>query len=344
MTENHIIENKKNIARVVGEHKTTYILRSDEGEYTATVRGKFHLEEDFPKVGDFVEFVETSEGKGFIESVLPRKTKIVRDVSERSRRMVLERPQVIVTNVDVMCIVMGVDNDFNINRLERYILLAKKNNIRAVVVLNKIDTVTNPAFYEVEVKRIVPEVPVHLISALQGDNRESLLQYVSKGATVVLLGSSGSGKSTITNWLLGNDVQAVQGVRSDDSRGRHTTTSRELFNLPGGGFLIDTPGMRGLGLVEGVIDVEENFYEQINSLIAQCHFSDCDHKKSEGCMVIDAIQKGELDKDRFDHYQKLEKEKLVSNKKITKESSLQRKKRIQRLSKDRRSKHLDEDL
>ncbi len=329
------------VARVVAEHKTQYIIRYDGTEILATVRGKFHLEEDFPKVGDFVEFVKSSSGQGFIEKVLPRKTKVVRDNSERSRRFVLERPQVIVANVDVVFIVMGLDNDFNKSRLERYILLAKQSDVKAVIVLNKVDMVKDPEIYEMDVKKVSGDIPVHLVSALSGFGMEFLLPFFSSGETGVLLGSSGSGKSTITNWLLGKEKQAVQNVREDDSRGRHTTTSRELFSLPRGGYLIDTPGMRGLGMVDDFLKVDQGVLRDIELLIKNCSFSDCDHEKSEGCAVLDSIQKGELEQKHFDNYQKLKKESEQSKKKVTRETIVNRKKRVQNIYKDR--KNIDEE-
>lgn len=333
-------------ARVVEEHKSSYILRPIRStgahtretkdnansasapllELTATLRGNLLKSGDFPKVGDIVEYsiVETLSGdktQAVIESIHPRRTEIVRDIADRSRRRQVERPQIIVANVDVMFIVMGLDGDFNPLRLDRYVTLAVQNKVQPVIILNKADIIENKSDYEAQVATIAPAVPIHFVSARTGEGMQALLGYLVPDKTGVLLGSSGAGKSTITNWLLESDIQVVGGVRLDDSRGRHTTTSRALFDLPNGGHLIDTPGMRGLGLMSSAESAEaqdptmpggatgaESIFADIEALQLECQYPDCDHEKSTGCAIQAAIENGTIPAKHFNSYLKLKRE------------------------------------
>lgn len=290
-----------NTARVLKENKTNYVIGDSGREIAAVVRGKFHLSEaGFPKVGDYVEYAEPVPGEAVIESVLPRRTEIVRKAAGEGA----ER-QVIVANVDLMFVVMGLDGDFNLGRLERYVLLAEQSDIKVVVVLNKCDTSDSPETFLNAVIERFPGVDAHLVSARKGTNMHAVLEYLNEDTTAVLLGSSGAGKSTITNWLLNQDVQGTQSVREDDSRGRHTTTARQLFALPLGGYLIDTPGMRELGLVG---EVSGEMFSDIEELARLCKFSDCDHEKSAGCAVQDAIHEGRISAEQLTRFQKLRRE------------------------------------
>ncbi len=321
------------IARVIEEHKTNYILRANGVELNATIRGTFHVTEDFPKVGDFVEYAPLAAGQAVIERILPRKTQIVRNASDRTRKNAPQKQQIIATNVDILFIVMGLDDDFNLRRLERYLMLAEQSKIAPVIILNKADTVTDTGSYRSQLASLASQAPVHFVSALHGTGMEVFAQYFQPDTTAVLLGSSGAGKSTITNWLLGTATQRTSPVREDDGRGRHTTTSRELFPLPGGGFLIDTPGMRELD----IIAVEQNdgdVFTEISALRQQCQYTDCDHEKSEGCALQAAILAGDIDVKQFQSYQKLQRE---QNYHITKENSalsLKHKQKTKRVQKE----------
>ncbi len=310
-------------ARVIEEHKTNYIIRIGEEELTATVRGKFHLKEngttDFPKVGDFVEFSRTSDGLAVIENILPRKTEVIRQSAGGDDQ------QVLVTNVDVMLITMGLDNDFSLRRLERYLLLAEQSQIQPVIILNKSDRVDNATDYERQVREIAPTVDIEVVSAKTGTGMESILQYFTNDITAVLLGSSGAGKSTITNWLLQSDTQEVKAIREYDGRGRHTTTSRQLFALPRGGYLIDTPGMRELAVIDTPEDTMDVFAD-IEALALQCRYPGCDHIKSEGCAVQAALKAGDIDAKHFEGYLKL------MNKQSSKKDSYNIKQRKKRTS------------
>jgi ribosome biogenesis GTPase len=290
-------------ARVIEVHRTNFTVKTAERTLTATVRGSFHVEGDFPKVGDYVRLVDVTQETAVIEEVLPRHSVIKRKAASR------DEEQIIAANVDVMFVVMGLDGDFNISRLERYLVLAQQSAIPAVVILNKADMHPDPADALRAVQRVSGDAPVHLVSALTGEGMEYLLEHFEPETTAVLLGSSGAGKSTITNWLLGEDRQATKATREDDNRGRHTTTSRHLFALPGGGFLIDTPGMRELGILEGESSDEQAVFERISALAEDCRFRNCDHEKSAGCAVLAAVETGELSQREYQNYQKLLKEK-----------------------------------
>lgn len=295
-------------ARVIEEHKTNYVIRAGAEEYLATVRGTFFEEGGFPKVGDYVQYEDVGDSKAVIESIEPRSSVIVRKAAHTGEE------QVIVANVDLIFIVMGLDGDFNVSRLERYILLARQSGVAPVIVLNKCDSVEDVEGYVVAVTEAVGDVPVHAVSAKTGEGMESLLEYFTEDVTAVLLGSSGAGKSTITNWLLSERAQETQSVREDDSHGRHTTTHRELFSLPGGGYLIDTPGMRELGVFNSEED-EEEVFALLDELAAQCRFPNCDHEKSAGCAILEAVASGKISERQLANYQKLQRERLFEESK-----------------------------
>jgi ribosome biogenesis GTPase / thiamine phosphate phosphatase len=328
-------EEMVSIARVVEERKTNYIIRTIDREFVATIRGKFHVDGEFPKVGDYVEYAEGEKDQAVIENVLPRKNQIVRDASERSRKRAVPKPQVIATNVDVMFIVMGLDDDYSLARLERYLALAKESKVKPVIVLNKSDVVEDVSKYFSEVSAMAPRTPAHVVSARSGEGMDQLLTHLSAETTAVLLGSSGAGKSTITNWLLKQEKQLTKEVRESDGRGRHTTTSRELFNLPTGGYLIDTPGMRELGILSVPETTGESF-EDIELLAKQCRYVNCDHEKSRNCALQEALQAGTIDKKRFENFLKLQKEQEYLKAKSDKDTYLERKQKVRRTNKENR--------
>lgn len=317
-------------ARVIEEHKTNYIIKDDGAEYTATVRGSFFEDGTFPKVGDYVSYSVVANDKAVIEELLPRHSFIAR------KAVGIGGAQVVVANVDVIFIVMGLDGDYNPSRLERYLLLAHQSDIAPVVVLNKCDGVDEVSRYLDEIRAIVGDVPVHAVSALTGENMDVLRVHVKDGATGVLLGSSGAGKSTITNWLLHTDAQPVRDVREDDSRGRHTTTSRQLFEIPGGGFLIDTPGMRELGVYSTEED-EAAVFGVLDELSAHCRFPNCDHEKSKGCALLEAVEAGDVEARQLRNYLKLQRERIFEESKHDEELGRQYKEKQKRLHKGYRA-------
>jgi ribosome biogenesis GTPase / thiamine phosphate phosphatase len=306
-------------ARVVAVHKETAIVRGDVGgDRPATVTGRFRFDalsaSDFPAVGDWVALEATDAGAGagdpaVIAAVLPRRTAFVRSAADASRRTAgnLADEQVIAANVDIAFLVAGLDGDFNLRRLERYLAVAWSSGVTPVIVLNKADIARELEERLVAVASIAPGVPIVVLSALTGDHVTDLMPYLGLGHTSVVLGSSGVGKSTLVNTLLGEQRQATSDVREDDSRGRHTTTHRELFGLPGGALLIDTPGIRSLE-VAGADEGVDTAFDDIAELALACRFSDCRHQGEPGCAIASAIAEGTLGEDRLVSYRKLERE------------------------------------
>lgn len=251
-----------------------------------------------PTTGDWVAL----DADDVARHVLPRRTRF-----SRAEAGGAAREQVVAANVDVVLLVAGLDGDFNVRRLERYVALARASGARPVVVLNKADACADPDAARREAEAVAAGAPVLLASAATGAGLDALRALVAPGVTVALLGSSGVGKSTIVNRLLGEERFATQPVREHDARGRHTTTRRELVPLPGGGLLLDTPGMRELGLpADG--DGLAGAFEDVESLARLCRFRDCRHESEPGCAVRAAIASGELDAARFESYLKLQRE------------------------------------
>ena len=293
--------------RVYLEHRGGYWLYTEQGELKAEVSGRMRHQacerQDLPAVGDWVVIrAQEPERRATIHTVLPRKSKFSRKAAGSRTE-----EQVIAANVDTAMLVTALDHDFNLRRIERYLIMAQGSGAETVIVLNKADLCENVEQRIEEVKAVAFSVPVVCISATQDEGLSALLPFVKEGETVAFLGSSGAGKSTIINRLLGREAQRVQAVRASDSRGRHTTTHRELIVLPGGGLLMDTPGMRELQLWVGDEAVHSAFAD-IESLIAQCYFSNCHHRDEPGCAIKQALEDERLDVARFNNYEKLQKE------------------------------------
>ncbi|BAC91387.1 ribosome small subunit-dependent GTPase A [Gloeobacter violaceus] len=299
-------ENEYAPGRVIAEHRGSYGVATEMGEVAAAVSGRLrHAARgpaDFPAVGDWV-VLERRElpGHGLIQAVLPRKSRFARRAAGGP-----SEAQLVAANVEVLFLVSGLDGDFNVRRIERYLVLAWESGANPVIVLNKADVCSELEKRVQAVERVAAGVPVVAVSAAAG-GLESLASWLTPGRTVALLGSSGVGKSTIANRLLGNPVQAVQGVREHDSRGRHTTTARQLLQLPGGALLIDTPGMRELQLLAGEDSLEAAFAD-VEALARRCRFRDCSHANEPGCAVQAALQTGELEAARLESYRKLQRE------------------------------------
>jgi ribosome biogenesis GTPase len=312
-------------ARVLAVHKETSIVADVAGRARAAiVSGRFRFEalapSDYPSVGDWVALEPDSgttesaasdeaQDPAVIAAVLPRRSAFRRSASDSNRRTsgLLADEQVMASNVDVALLVAGLDGDFSLRRQERYLAVAWASGVSPVMVLNKADLGVDVAGRRVAIEAIAPGVPIVTLSALTGDHLADLGPHLRPGRTAVVLGSSGVGKSTLVNALLGEARQAVNAVREDDSRGRHTTTHRELFRLPGGALLIDTPGIRSLevaGADEGV-DVA---FDDIAEIAAACRFSDCHHAGEPGCAVRAALADGRLTEDRLRSHRKLERE------------------------------------
>ncbi len=289
--------------RVVGEHRSHYQVATDATELSAVTTGRLGNSaaerSDLPGVGDFVA-IRLAEGDGpaTIEAVLPRTSALIRKAAGQPR------PQLLAANIDVVFIVTALGGDFNLARMHRYLALVSKSGATPVVVVNKADLPDDVMGPIGQIERIDPGVPIHAISAWAQDGARDLEQYFEGNRTVALVGSSGVGKSTLTNRLLGRAAQATQEVRAHDGRGRHTTTHRQLFTRLEGGAIIDSPGLRGLELWNPSEDSKSDF-DDIAALATQCRFRDCRHDSEPGCAVRAAVDRGDLDANRFANYVKL---------------------------------------
>lgn len=294
-------------ARVSSEQKNFYQIYSENGESLAELSGKmFYAAEsrsDLPVVGDWVVIAPQPEGSpAIIHALLPRRTSFSRKAAGN-----VTEEQVIAANVDTAFIVSGLDRDFNLRRIERYLTLVYNSGTNPAVVLNKADLCDDVEACIAEVESVAFGIPLHPISARGHDGIEALRGYLTQGHTVALLGSSGVGKSTLINALLGYTRQQVNEISSHVNKGRHTTTQRELIVLESGGLIMDNPGMRELQLWGDESDLQGAF-EDIEELARQCRFSDCEHDSEPGCAVKAALNDGQLDRGRFHSYIKLQKE------------------------------------
>jgi len=296
-------------ARVLSESKGSFQVYCQHGELTTTISGKMRYlageGKQYPTVGDWVVVKPLiNEQKGIIHAVLPRKSKFSRKVAGTRTE-----EQIVSANIDTIFIVSGLDGgrSLNLRRIERYLTLAGSSGATPVIVLNKVDLCLDYDIYIRSVEGIAPGTSIHPVSAKERIGLDALRSYLTTGSTAAFLGSSGAGKSALINALLGEDKQQTGEVRGDDRMGRHTTTKRELILLPGGGVVIDTPGMREIQMWAGEESLQGAFYD-IEMLAKSCRFSDCRHNAESGCAVRAAIEEGDLSPARLESYQKLQKE------------------------------------
>lgn len=296
-----------------------------QGEVKARVSGRQRRDGHYPAVGDWVAVFRDASGTSTIHAILPRSSKISRKDAGR-----VSGEQIIAANVDIAFIMTSLNRDLNLRRLERYLAAVLQSGVEPVILLNKCDICDDIDAKIGEVREIAAGVPVHALSATEGLGMQQIGEYLREGRTAVLLGSSGVGKSTLINALQGRERLKVREVREEDSRGRHTTTVRQMILLDRGGVIIDNPGMRELQLWDAGAGLE-NTFRDIEELAAQCRFSDCRHETEPGCMISKAIAEGQLSKSRFDGYLKLQREALAIERKKNPELRIAEKKRWKKL-------------
>lgn len=301
------------LARVAVEQRGQYVVLSETGEMPATVSGKLMHDAlgrcDYPAVGDWVLVTcPPGDDRAVIHGILPRTSKFSRKVAG-----LVSEEQIVAVNIDVVFICMGLDHNFNLRRLERYLVLAWESGALPVVVLTKADICDNLPGRLAETLTVAAGTEVIPISSVDGTGLPVLSERLAGGLTGALLGSSGVGKSTLVNALLGEQRQATTEVREDDSRGRHTTTYRELIPISGGGLIIDTPGMRELSFHGG--DDFSGAFDDIEGLAGQCRFADCRHENEPGCAVLQAIDEGLIERERLVNYRKMQREAALAEQK-----------------------------
>mgnify|MGYP002629167969 CR=1 FL=1 len=297
------------VGRIISEHKERYIVSAIDSEYDAEIIGNLRFSannrSDFPAVGDWVAISEYDEKKALIHSIFPRRTIIERQAVGKQGEK-----QIIATNIDYAFIVQAVDRDFNINRIERYLTICNGSKVKAIIILNKIDLIT-----EVELKRLVEKVeervkhvPIFSISNETKNGWYSIDKSILVGKTYCLLGSSGVGKSTLLNNLSGKNQMKTNSISTNTGKGRHVTSHRELVILENGGIIIDNPGMREVGITDSAGGLEITF-DMILSLSKDCKFKDCTHTSEIDCAVLAAVESGEIDLGSYENFQKMEREK-----------------------------------
>jgi|LFRM01.2.fsa_nt_gb ribosome biogenesis GTPase len=322
------------VGRVAVQYKNLYKVYWAKGELLASISGKMNYEiadrREYPAVGDWVLLsgIGQDEERAVIQGIMTRRSRFSRKTAGR----VVEE-QVIAANIDIVFICMSLNQNFNLRRLERYITVSWDSGATPVVVLTKSDLCPYVMEKMEAAQNAAFGVDVLAVSCRNKSGLSQLRQYIQPGKTVAFLGSSGVGKSTIINELLGEEKQYTQAVRQDDDRGRHSTTNRELILLPGGGIVIDTPGMRELH----VLDVEESIgsaFDDVEHFASGCKFTDCSHTVEPGCAVKDAIESGLLSRGRYENYIKLKKEADFIERKIDEKAGREYKQFKKKLSKE----------
>ena len=293
-------------ARVAEEHRERYLVFCEHGEFSAEVSGRLRFGAasrlDFPAVGDWVAAQPSGDSLAIIHALLPRSTLFVRKVAGETTEA-----QPVAANVDYALVVTDADRDFSLRRIERYLTLVYESGAAPVIVLNKADLCDHIGELAAEIERVAVGVPICSVSAATGSGLETLQPFVGPGRTSALIGSSGVGKSTLINRLLGSERLKTTEVNEFDGRGRHTTTFRQLLQLPTGGLVIDTPGMREIQLWADEASLGSTF-EDIATIAAQCRFADCSHNTEPGCAVREARENGTIAADRWESYLKLQRE------------------------------------
>ncbi|MFC1607658.1 ribosome small subunit-dependent GTPase A [Candidatus Latescibacterota bacterium] len=311
--------------RVAVENRNSYIVYSEFGELAGEASGRMlysSLHAELPKVGDWVAMaVFPEEKKAIIHHVLPRKTQFSRNAAGKKTS-----EQVVAANLDIVFIVQGLDFNYNLRRLERYLVMAHESKAQPAAILNKADLCDDWEERASEVRSLASDIPVFAVSAKSGMGVDEIKHLITPGMTVAFIGSSGVGKSTIINRLAGKDILETGEVRDFDSKGRHVTTRRELILLPDGGMLVDTPGMRELQLWTADDGIRETFAD-IEEMAQDCHFADCTHTVEAKCAVLQAVKDGSLPVKRHENYVKMQKELSYLDTKQDKSQLLEKKRK-----------------
>jgi ribosome biogenesis GTPase len=295
------------VARVIAEHKEAYKVKNSDGEYIAKITGRqmFNAVQraDYPAVGDWVAITKLDDQRAVILNILPRKTKLEKKYSGR------QDIQIIATNIDVVFIIESLDRDYNLNRFERYFVLANEGGIKPVILLNKTDLVAENELNLIkeQTKTRFNKIDIILTSIITEHGLDELAGYIKRGKTYCFIGSSGVGKSSLINGLLQEDIIETFEVSNYTGRGRHSTTSREMYFLENGGIVIDNPGTREVGIADAS-DGIENIFDEITALAMQCKYSDCTHTHEPKCAVLKAIEENRLDMEKYQNFLKLKKE------------------------------------
>jgi ribosome biogenesis GTPase len=295
------------VGRVTVEHKESYKVKNTNGEYLAKVTGKqiFNASsrEDYPAVGDWVAITELNKEQAVINAIIPRKTIIKRKRNNR------DEVQVIASNIDVAFIVESINRDYSLNRFERYFAIANDGGVKPVIILNKIDLISLEEL-DLRVKEIkdrFKDVDIISVSTVSNEGIEALKMYIEKGKTYCFLGSSGVGKSSLINKLLGKEIIKTEDISSYADRGKHATTNRQMYFLDNGGIVIDNPGMREVGMTDTNTGID-NLFDEITALSKKCKYPDCTHIHEPGCAILEALNSGQIDQGKYSNYINLKKE------------------------------------
>ncbi len=301
------------VARVIAEYRGTYKVKKANSEYLAKITGKQMFKatsrEDFPAVGDWVVITELDNKQAVIQAVLPRKSIIKRRFGDKNKIGEKGDVQIIATNIDFAFVVQSVGRDYSINRFERYLAIIKDSNIKPAIIINKIDLISKEELNSKlsEIKNRFGDIDVFATSAMGDESLTKLKSYIQKGKTYCFLGSSGVGKSSLINKLLGESIIKTEDISSYSDRGKHITTSREIYFLESGGIVVDNPGIREVGMTDASIGIGSVF-DEITILAKNCKYVDCTHIHEPGCEVLKALKDGILDEDKYSNYISLKKE------------------------------------
>ena len=297
------------IGRIISEHRERYVVKTLKGEFEAEITGNMRFtaksREDFPAVGDWVTLASHDFDYAIIHRILPRFSVIKRQAVGQFGSI-----QIIATNIDYAFLVQAADRDFNINRLERYLTICNSSKVKPVIILTKTDLIDELQVDEIlkSIKARIKNVPIIPISNETKNGYEAINTFIEQGKTYCMLGSSGVGKSTLLNNLSGKSLMRTDIISQSTHKGKHVTSHRELIILKNGGILIDNPGMREVGIADTVKGLETTF-DKIVRLSKNCKFKDCTHTIEIGCRVMEAVEKGEIDKASYENYLKMESEK-----------------------------------